>query len=349
MGRPVLTSKERRAFLRCVLPLGLLIGALNTCAPGAKESTTGGETHFLTACNADAVCGSRFACVCGLCTEPCAQDSTCQSLSGSATCVPATDSNGDSCPDSAATNVCGVACTIDTTCQALSNQLRCVEGFCRPGSADSDAGSCTQGQVTAGEVLFVGDSFFATSHQIPLGVEQLAQNAGVLGVDEHYRDKSALIGNALAVGQPTLVDQYTSGRADGVVKVVIMSGGGADVLAASCNDPPSASCPALANAATAASDILKQMAQDGVQHIVYCFYPDPVDAALKAKMDVLRPLVQAACQSSPVPCHWLDLRPTFADRYAEYILPDGMNPTDAGSTATAAAIWQTMQAKCVAQ
>ena len=71
--------------------------------------------------------------------------------------------------------------------------------------------------------------------------------------------------------------------------------------------------------------------------------------ALRAKMDILRPLILGKCQSSPLPCHWLDLRPTFSERYDEFILTDGMNPTDLGSAATATAIWTTMQQNCIAQ
>jgi hypothetical protein len=66
-------------------------------------------------------------------------------------------------------------------------------------------------------------------------------------------------------------------------------------------------------------------------------------------IDVLRPLIQASCAASPVTCHWLDLRPTFAGHYADYILPDGINPTQAGSEASAAAIWSLMQQRCIAQ
>jgi hypothetical protein len=66
-------------------------------------------------------------------------------------------------------------------------------------------------------------------------------------------------------------------------------------------------------------------------------------------MDALRPLVQAACEASVVACHWLDLRDTFAGQYATFVLPDGLNPTAAGSQATAHAIWTIMQRSCAAQ
>jgi hypothetical protein len=105
----------------------------------------------------------------------------------------------------------------------------------------------------------------------------------------------------------------------------------------------------IADAAAAARDLLAEMAADGVLHVVYAFYPDPMDASLRAEMDALRPLVETACESSAVACHWLDLRTIFADHYPEYLQADGLNPSAAGSRATAQAIWSVMQQYCVAQ
>ena len=99
----------------------------------------------------------------------------------------------------------------------------------------------------------------------------------------------------------------------------------------------------------AAEGLQAQMAQDGVEDVVWFFYPDPTDDTLRAKMDVLRPLLQGVCEGSAAPCHWLDLRPTFAGHYSEYMLPEAILPTDAGAQATAAAIWSTMQQECIAQ
>jgi len=83
--------------------------------------------------------------------------------------------------------------------------------------------------------------------------------------------------------------------------------------------------------------------------LISVFYKDNLDVAMREKIDALRPLIEAACENSPVPCHWLDLRPTFAGHYDEYVSPDGINPTDAGSRASAGAIWATMQRDCLAQ
>lgn len=187
------------------------------------------------------------------------------------------------------------------------------------------------------------------NHQIPADIEELARQAGTLAQGEHYRDASSLSGNALVLTTPSIADQYTNARTEGTVKVVVMTGGGGDILLGTCDDPPTASCPVMTNAAAAVRQLLSQMAQDGVQQVIYFFYPDPVDATLQLELDVLRPLVQGACEGSPVPCRWLDLRPVFAGHTSEYVSSDGKNPTDAGSAATAKAIWNTMQQNCIAQ
>jgi hypothetical protein len=194
----------------------------------------------------------------------------------------------------------------------------------------------------------VGDSFFASSHQITAYLEDLARGAGALPAGERYRDSSRLIANALALGGNGILDQYTSATADAPVDVVIMNGGGADVLVGSC-DTADASCPVVAAAAEAAQALFARLADDGVEHVIYVFYPDPIDPNVKARMDALRPLAESACAQSPVACEWLDLRQVFADHYADYVQSDGLNPTAAGSQASAAAIWAIMQQRCIAQ
>jgi hypothetical protein len=202
--------------------------------------------------------------------------------------------------------------------------------------------------VSANQVLLIGDSFLATSHQITAYLEDFARDAGALSTGERYRDNSRLTANALAYGGNGLADQYADGVAEAEVKVVIMNGGGADAFLGSC-EAADASCPLLSAAAAAAETLFSTMAEDGVLHVVYAFYPDPIDAGVRAKMDALRPLIQSVCETSPVPCHWRDLRPIFAGKYDEYVIADGMNPTAAGSQASAAAIWATMETHCVAQ
>jgi len=84
--------------------------------------------------------------------------------------------------------------------------------------------------------------------------------------------------------------------------------------------------------------------------VVYFFYADAtVNEALREGIDVLRPLVENACGRSPVPCHWLDLRPVFEGHSAEYATGvDGIVFSDAGARAAAEAIWSLVEERCIA-
>jgi hypothetical protein len=127
-----------------------------------------------------------------------------------------------------------------------------------------------------------------------------------------------------------------------------MTGGGADVLLGSC-DVIGPDCPLLVNASNAASALFERMANEGVEHVVYVFYPDPSDAKLREEVATLRTLLQSACEGSPTPCHWLDLRQAFAGHEATYLDPEGTTPTAEGAQASATAIWSVMQQQCIAQ
>jgi hypothetical protein len=210
------------------------------------------------------------------------------------------------------------------------------------------AADCETGRVSGNEVIVLGDSFLAESGQVTAELEGLARAAGALGADEQYRDYSSTLITPFG-GMADLTTQYAAARAEGAVRIVIMNAGGPDVLLGSCPEPPTEACPALQNAVAGADQLWLQMAQDGVETVVDFFYPNTTDATLNAKLDVLRPLMQATCEASPVGCHWLDLRPTFEGHSDEYLLTGGILPTQAGSAATAAAIWSLMQRSCVAQ
>jgi hypothetical protein len=214
------------------------------------------------------------------------------------------------------------------------------------GAAGSSS-ACKASGVTANQVLVLGDSFFAQSHEITAYLEERERARGVLSSGDRYRDNSSLVGNALALSGKGILDQYTRGLADAPVKVVIMNGGGADVLLTNCTPDPS--CPAITAAVAAAHELFAQMATDGIENVVYVAYPDAQDATVRARLDVLRPLIERECSDSPVPCHWLDLRPVFSGHDSDYVMADGMNPTSAGARATADAIGALMEDACIAQ
>ena len=346
----IMLSKAKR-------PLTILLAAMAlafSCKPESTEPT-GGETHFLLRCESGSnSCGDRLTCLCGVCTLPCAERATCEALPA-AQCVPGCVTDRAPAP-----GVCEVSCVADADCAVVSAFHRCQQGVCRAGSlasggaggaadvADAGTNGCERGTVPGNQVLIIGDSFFATTHQITAYLEGLARDAGAVAVGERYRDRSSLLANALALGGNGIADQYESGVSEAEVKVVVMNGGGADALLGSC-DSTNASCAVVTAAAAAAQALFAQMATDNVEQVVYAFYPDPLDANVQARVDALRPLIQSACENAPLPCHWLDLRTVFKEHYGEYIQPDQLNPTDAGARASADAIWATMQQYCIAQ
>jgi hypothetical protein len=322
--------------------LALFVLSLLTTECGSTgENPTGGETHFLKSCALDSrTCGSELVCLCGVCSRPCNDAASCEALPGAGCALP-----GETATCAfASTGHCDVACSEDAECATVSDAHRCIAGACR--ASESARNDCPATQVTANEVLLIGDSFFATGHRIAAFLEELARQSGALLPGARYRDNSSLVGNTLALVGAGIEAQYVGARAESSVRAVIMNGGGADVLIGSCDELTS-DCPLLVEAADAARALLARMAAEGVEHVVYAFYPHPVDPELRAEIDALRPLIEGVCEASPVPCHWVDLRPVFEGKYDRYVEADGINPTPEGAQAAALAIGETMERACI--
>jgi hypothetical protein len=330
---------ERRGGRAPVFALLLTLLLFVLCCGGTTTDPTGGETHFLRVCDPLGTdCGAGLVCLCGVCSVSCGAGATCESYA-SAQCLPA---SAAACPDAADTSYCDVSCSVSSDCAAISPAHYCEQGRCRAPASD-----CQSGGTRAEQVVLLGDSFFATGmQQVSADLEALARGAGVLGADEHYRDNSSLAQCSLAF-DGGIADQYTL-AAQAPVKVVIMNGGGVDALVGACATV-SPDCPWLGDAAAAAAALFERMADDGVERVVYAFYPDPLDPTLRDKIDALRPLLRDACAASPVACTFVDLRPAFEGHYDAYIMSDGINPNADGAQAAAQAIWSSMKASCIAQ
>jgi hypothetical protein len=323
----------------------------------------------LRLCSADSDdCGAGLACQCGVCTHSCRKADECAALPDAAlpdaVCVAFDEA--EQCSTPVAQPHCDTRCDSNVDCAAVSAAHVCAHGVCgtpgpviEPAAASPDASAaaspdasaaavCSPSGVPGNALVMLGDSFLAVGHQVVAYLESQARAAGVLSESERYRDNSLPTANALAIVSPGIAEQYVSAQAESPVQVVVMNGGGADLLVGTC-DTVGPDCPVIANAATAASALFEQMAADGVSAVVYAFYPDPVDDSVRAKIDALRPLIQSACVSSPVACYWLDLRDTFAGHSAEYLAANGLDPSSPGAKATANAIWGVMQANCIAQ
>ncbi|HXS31335.1 MAG TPA: SGNH/GDSL hydrolase family protein, partial [Steroidobacteraceae bacterium] len=204
-------------------------------------------------------------------------------------------------------------------------------------------GTCTKGQTKGNQVAVIGESFIALSHGITQEIEKQAKANGSLGANEKYVDNS--VSGTLLSGNDmnAIPKQYARAAQGGMIKYVLMDGGGNDCLQANNGDA----------ALTAAKALFPTMAKDGVEKVVYFFYPDPLGSlasgTLKTCLDALRPKMKELCDGLTAPkCYWMDLR-TLWNGHNDYAMTDGIHPTAAGSVATGDAIWETMKKNCVAQ
>jgi lysophospholipase L1-like esterase len=204
--------------------------------------------------------------------------------------------------------------------------------------------TCEKGKIKASEVVFIGESFIAAG-TIPSKLSGLARAAGAIAMSESYQS-FAVSGTQLTTGEIPM--QYDQAKAESPVKVVLMDGGGNDLLwGGQCKDGPESCAQVLMVVQT----LFQQMAADGVKDVVYFFYPDPmgIGASIKEAQDTLRPEMKELCDSATdVRCVWVDQRESWEGHYDTYT-EDGIHPTEAGSEASAKQIWDAMVASCVAQ
>jgi len=202
-----------------------------------------------------------------------------------------------------------------------------------PGDAVSP---CPPAIVAASEVLWMGDSWINVPGGQLTGVRDLARASQAIGANDDY--------TVTAVGGATMsaiAGQYAMQEASATKpKVLVMDGGTIDTIAGQGSEASAAA------AVTAFQQLLTKVAADGtVQQIVYFMVPElPAIYGVSA----LRPLMQQACAGSVVPCHFLDLQPSWAG-HPEYTASNGILPTDAGARVMASLLWATMQASCIAQ
>lgn len=252
------------------------------------------------------------------------------------------------------------------------------------GGSGSSSGSatCTKGQVKDNEVVMIGDSYMDIGNVGPT----LMKDAGNAMYRHYYLAGAALNYEGLNLNIPYQFD--TSAEMDTAVtnptdiKVVIMDGGGNDVLInnSQCLTIPLAGdtmCHMAIDASVARGQALEQdMKSKGVQHIVYYFYPhlDPTVSGhtdANVWLDYSYPKGAASCcgaanvpASGDMSCHgngpgidcvWIDTRPEFVghndhtNASAYWFQGDNIHPTQPGADAIAAKVWAKMQEYCIAQ
>ncbi len=236
------------------------------------------------------------------------------------------------------------------------------------GGSGGSGGATTAPCITKGsQVVVLGDSYMnlgdtaAMPHKY---VEQKARADGSLGANDSYRSY-AVPGMSMSTGQiPAQLPQAIA--ADPDIKLIIMTGGGNDILinhreCLATGSSQNAGCRA---AVQQALDAGKQMmiagANAGIPDVVYFFYPHVVPGLLTGTnpneiLDYPAPLVKDFCDKAVettggrTRCHFIDMRPPFAGKEAQYIKGDGIHPTAAGAEVIGTAIWNTMEQKCIGQ
>lgn len=346
---PPSSCRSRRAhLLGPVHVLAAVIGLLLSSSCGEGEPQAGSETHFLSSCSTS--CSNGFVCNCGVCTRACTESSLCSGIQTDATCVAMKPRVAEQrCPEAVAAAYCDVGCATDSDCGSGSDAVHCVSGFCRTSETEGTEQpppACTATDVAANQIVVMGDSLLELSGFAD-EFEAVTTAQGALSTGDHYRDYASATMSFLAEGQFSLATQYTSARADGTTRVVIMNGGATDMLQNPCAGALTDACPEVQAALRGAERLFERMFEDGVEHVVYLSYPYPRgNAGLRAGYDVLRPVMQNVCGKSPIACHFLDLRPVFQN-HDEYIDADGIVFTKAGARATATALWDLMQTRCI--
>ena len=332
--------------LRSLAPLAL--GLLLTFSCGTPDSPqVGSETHFLRTC--DATCDDGMQCICDVCTKVCTEQADCTNLGGVASCAALGPRVAEQrCANTELGAMCDAPCLSDFDCSKLAADRVCADGFCRQLGMPiaPPVVACAPPNLTSTDVLILGDVLIELTNYATQ-LEQAAVTAGSLMSGEQYRNQASG-GSSLLVTGPLSIDaEYTAARANGPARVIIMDGGATDVLNGQCAGMLTPDCAAAHAAVSGAEQLFARFAADGVEHVVYFFYGDPVgNPTLKDGLDLMRPLLRNACGRSSVPCHWLDLRPTFSG-HPEYVGTEGLVFTATGAAAAAAATYAFMQKQCL--
>jgi lysophospholipase L1-like esterase len=205
--------------------------------------------------------------------------------------------------------------------------------------------------------VIIGDSYVTGT-----GAALQPALAALVPAAADYRNY-AVGGTSMGNGQiPSQFDQALQANPD--IKLVIMDGGGNDVLVLNRNclnagSSTDATCQQVVQTAIdVAAQLYQKMSDSGVKDAIYFNYPNlPTTSLLggPTSNEILNysyPLTQASCESSfattGLRCHFIDLRPVF-EGHADYIGFDGVHPTAAGQAAIAGAIQQKMQSACLGQ
>lgn len=211
-----------------------------------------------------------------------------------------------------------------------------------------------------GEVVFLGDSYvdYAVAHpNLETLVSNDAAKDGALMAGQAYRSYAVAGATMAAASLNMIPPQWPSAKtASADIKVVIMDGGGNDVLINNpqCKNPGSqndATCKMVVNnTVMAVGNLIDDFKKTGVGDLIYFFYPhaptggaDISDYALGILQNSAKLVTDANFRMYVV-----DLVPLF-NNHSDYYYLDGIHANATGEQVIADAIYAVMKDHCIAQ
>jgi lysophospholipase L1-like esterase len=218
--------------------------------------------------------------------------------------------------------------------------------------------------ITAGsQVVFIGDSYsrYGLAHE-PMStyMQQRAVMGGALMAGDRYADYAAA-GTTLAGAFASIPPQWENNKSKVPIHLVIMDGGGNDVLIdnQACLADDSHMVPmcmaVVDRSMMMAKTLWASMKAAGVKDVIWFWYPHIPGIPQGNGHDIndytLELLIKLAAEASvdDFRVHMVDTIPIFMGKESTFFAFDGVHANDMGTAAIADAIWKLMKDKCIGQ
>jgi lysophospholipase L1-like esterase len=215
------------------------------------------------------------------------------------------------------------------------------------------------------EVVFIGDSYsdYPIAHQsLATWMARLAVEDGALMRGQAYRNRAAA-GTTLAAVPAAIQSQWADTKSMKPIHVVVMTGGGNDVLInnqqcrAEGSEKREDCQQVVQNSLDAAKNLFASMKETGVSDVLYFWYPHIPGGLLTgfergtSISDYTYPMLEDLAKTSSTDTFHVYTVPTVKlfEGHPEYFYSDGLHANDAGETKIAEEIWKVMKANCIGQ
>lgn len=108
--------------------LGFVALLAASCAKSTEPEDFGTNTNWMKTCSASSQCDGDDQCLCGVCTQPCAEDEQCGAVHAATRCEAV---EAAACGEVSATAACLQGCETSADCTSLEDG-QCTEGLCVP-------------------------------------------------------------------------------------------------------------------------------------------------------------------------------------------------------------------------